>query len=309
MKFQYKCLLQRFFSSVPYGYWLNYAMQRFVTKSLPQSENTFKKRWENVIKHLDIFKKFSNKPIETATCYEFGAGWDLMFPLSFSALGFLSIYCVDIRPLIVSSLINCNVDFITKQLEQTNQINVKIGGGVQDRKNVSPHNLRNDLVDKHRIYYYAPMDARKTDIPNMSIDFFYSNVTLEHIPSNIIIPILKECHRILSPDGIFSVVIDYSDHWSKFDKSVTQYNYLKFSADEWLKYNPSLQYQNRLRHSDYISFFEQSGFEILSEEKFYPDQNEIEQLKILPLTKEFQKYTFDDLSITGCWIVGKKKNI
>jgi predicted SAM-dependent methyltransferase len=168
--------------------------------------------------------------------------------------------------------------------------------------------LIKDLAEKFRIHYYAPMDARKTCIQDASIDFFYSNVTLEHIPSDTIVPILKECYRILNSEGIFSVIIDYSDHWASFDKSITQYNYLKFPSKEWSKYNPSFQYQNRLRHSDYIRFFEQSGFEILSEEKFYPDQSQIEQLKIFPLANEFRKYTFDDLAITGCWITGKKKN-
>jgi ubiquinone/menaquinone biosynthesis C-methylase UbiE len=282
-------------------------MQRYITKSLPQSENSFKKRWENVIKHCDFFRQFSDKPIENANCYEFGAGWDLMFPLSFSALGFSDIYCVDIRPLVATSLINHNIDFITKQLEITDKYHVKIDRGGGYGENILAHNLKKDLVDKYRIHYYAPMDAQKTNIPDASIDFFYSNMTLEHIPSEIIIPILKESHRILSPDGVFSAVIDYSDHWSHFDQSITQYNYLKFSTNEWQKYNPSLQYQNRLRHSDYIRFFEQSGFEILNEEKFYPDQNQIELLKTLPLAQEFQKYTFDDLSITGCWIAGKKK--
>jgi ubiquinone/menaquinone biosynthesis C-methylase UbiE len=306
MKFQDKCLLQRFFSFVPYGHYLNYVMQRYVTKSLPQSEASFELRWKNVIKHRDIFTKLSNKPIEEANCYEFGTGWDLMFPLSFSALGFSNIYCVDIRSLVMSSLINHNIDSINKLLDRTN---VKIGGAGQGRKEVSSHNLIKNLAEKFHIHYYAPMDARKTSIRDASIDFFYSNVTLEHIPCEIISPILKECHRILNPDGVFSVVIDYNDHWSYFDKSITVYNYFKFSTNEWIKYNPSLHYQNRLRHSDYIRFFEQNGFEILSEEKFYPDQSRIEQLKTFPLANEFRKYTFDDLAITGCWITGKKKNM
>ncbi|MDR0390731.1 MAG: class I SAM-dependent methyltransferase [Planctomycetaceae bacterium] len=282
-------------------------MQRYITKSLPQSEEQFKSRWNSVIKHYNIFTRLSDKPVEDANCYEFGAGWDLMFPLSFSALGFSNIYCVDIRPLAMTSLINSNINFINKHLELTKQSCIKIED--YSGKELSSHNMIKKLAEKFHIYYYAPMDARKTNIPDASIDFFYSNATLEHIPSAIIVPILKECYRILNSEGIFSVMIDYSDHWSSFDRSITQYNYLKFSSKEWLKYNPSLQYQNRLRHSDYIRFFEQSGFEILSEEKFYPDQKQIDQLKTLPLANEFKKYTFDDLTITGCWITGKKKNL
>jgi predicted SAM-dependent methyltransferase len=172
---------------------------------------------------------------------------------------------------------------------------------------VSARNLKNDLEQKFRIHYQVPMDAQKTDIKASSIDFFYSNNTLEHIPQNIIVPILKECSRILNPEGIFSIRIDYGDHWSYFDKSISKYNYLKFSSKEWNKYNPPLQYQNRLRHSDYLKFFHESGFEIIQENVFRPDQIEIDKLNTLSLAQEFQKYAFDDLTITGCWLIGRKR--
>jgi hypothetical protein len=104
-------------------------MQRYITKSLPQSVDAFRKRWDIVLKHCDIYKKFSNKPIEKSNCYEFGAGWDLMFPLSFSMLGFSEIFCVDINPLITAKLINHNIDLIMKEF-QTNIVKIGKGGGV-----------------------------------------------------------------------------------------------------------------------------------------------------------------------------------
>jgi hypothetical protein len=103
-------------------------MQKYVTKSQPQSETPFEARWQNVIKHCNIFTKLSNKPIEEANCYEFGAGWDLMFPLSFSALEFSNIYCVDIHPLVVISLTNHTIDSIDKRLRLPDRVNVKIRG-------------------------------------------------------------------------------------------------------------------------------------------------------------------------------------
>ena len=56
-------MLQRLFSKIPYGDLCNYVMQRYVTKSLPQTEEKFKKRYANAIRHRETYEKLSSKPI------------------------------------------------------------------------------------------------------------------------------------------------------------------------------------------------------------------------------------------------------
>ena len=129
MKFQNKCLLQSLFSGVPYGHLLNYAMQRYVTKSLPQSERRFKERYDNAVRHRDVYEKSAVKPISESTCYEFGAGWDLMYPLVFSSFGFSQIYCIDILPHVSPFLLNHTVKLLA-MMKDTGKIE-KVGGGGQ----------------------------------------------------------------------------------------------------------------------------------------------------------------------------------
>ncbi|GHT42557.1 hypothetical protein FACS189443_5720 [Planctomycetales bacterium] len=218
MNFRYKCAMQRFFSILPYGEQLNYLMQRYVTRTLPSSESKFLERYQTAKSHFDIYKQYGETEIENASCYEFGAGWDLLFPLTFSHLGFKRIHCVDIRYLVKPLLINHNLGYLRK-----------IGEGGGANKRVNWRNCLQSLQDDYRIDYRAPMDARCTDIPANSIDFFYSNVTFEHIPADVLPAILKECNRIMTPNGVASIIIDYKDHWSYFDKSISVYNYLKFT--------------------------------------------------------------------------------
>lgn len=116
-------------------------------------------------------------------------------------------------------------------------------------------NWKSDLLTYYGIDYRAPMDASKTDIPDASIDFFVSTNTLEHIPSITIHGILKEIKRIAKPNCLISFEIGYWDHYRIADSSISGFNYMQFTDSEWDKYNPSLHYQNRLRHLDFIEIF------------------------------------------------------
>lgn len=106
----------------------------------------------------------------------------------------------------------------------------------------------------------------------------------------IIRGIMQECRRILR--GACSFYIDYKDHWSYFDHSISHLNFLRYSPAKWAIYNPALHYQNRHRHSDYVEVFKETGFTIKSIEL---------ERKPIPQVPTFQSYRHDDLEITGAW--------
>jgi hypothetical protein len=78
---------------------------------------------------------------------------------------------------------------------------------------------------------------------------------------------------------------------------------LKYSSREWKKYNPSLHYQNRLRHSDYLSLISQTGFKIVKEVQRQQNKIDKETLSKIEIAEEFKSYDFDDLAIRGSEIV------
>ena len=76
---------------------------------------------------------------------------------------------------------------------------------------------------------------------------------------------------------------------------------------EWQRYNPSLHYQNRLRHRDYLNIISQTGFEILEDNPMLPSEKELDSLRNMEIDAYFlSKYTVEELAIKGTKIVLKK---
>lgn len=301
MNFKYKCFLQILFSNLYKGEQLNYFFQRYVTRSLPISDLFFKQR---VLYSYDLFLKFQkyNSLLEnTKRYYEFGAGWDLLTPLSMSALGF-HVSCIDIRKLVFSDLIVNSLDRLDSFSE----------GDIREdfqKFNYDFGDVLSFLEQNKNFHYYAPKDARNTGFEKGYFDFASSTEVFEHVPEKDLYNILVETYNILKPGGIFILKIDYRDHWAFFDKKISIYNYLKYSEQEWNKYNPSLHYQNRLRHIDHIEIVKKTSFEIVSIDLNLPNDEELIKLKSLKVSDKFKKYSIDDLSIKSSVIVLRKPNL
>src|SRR5262249_61748087 len=82
-----------------------------VIRSLPASEQTFRRKFSRALQHLRLFGEHgAGVPVEEATFYEFGAGWDLAIPLGFTALGGPHQVLVDIRPVVRAALVNDSLE-------------------------------------------------------------------------------------------------------------------------------------------------------------------------------------------------------
>lgn len=142
---------------------------------------------------------------------------------------------------------------------------------------------------------YLVCDTSNTGLPAGSFDLITSTSVLEHVPAEDIPAILAECRRLLSPQGECSFCVDYTDHWAHFDGRISRLNFLRYDARTWALYNPPLQYQNRLRHSDYIGLFENAGFRITD--------IEIEDVDAptFPVARDFASYGERDLRAALGW--------
>jgi SAM-dependent methyltransferase len=143
-------------------------------------------------------------------------------------------------------------------------------------------------------------DAGRTDFQSRQFDQIISNYTFEHIPRATLEEILVEFRRVLSPAGLMTHLIDMSDHYSHFDRSITPYNFLRYPRWRWRWFNNSLQYQNRLRASDYRALHIAAGFEIVEERL---GTSRMGELDAVPLAPEFAGYSRTDLAATHAWLV------
>ncbi len=305
MKWIVKAFVQKVFSFLPYPEKWNYFFQRRITKTLSLNEESLLFKVKQAVMHFDSFLKFApSKKIEEVSFYEFGSGWDLIIPLVYYALGVNHQTLVDIRINLHFDLINKIINNFNKDIEKIMQMNNR------KFRYMPPIRIKNinDLKNNFGITYLAPCDATNTGFSSQSYDFISSTSTLEHIPKEEVSKVLKECNRLLKPDGIMSCIIDLKDHYALFDKGISYYNFLKFSENKWELINSNLHYQNRLRYRDYITLINLNGFEIVSQDLEGATFYDVEILKQIKLSSIFQgKYSLEDLGVKVLKIVFKRR--
>ena len=140
---------------------------------------------------------------------------------------------------------------------------------------------------------------RVTDFSSIKsrYDVFYSNNTLEHLKPAEIKIFLEKSKKISNLGAIHLHRIDFSDHFSHIDQSISSCNFLKYSDRLYnLIAGNQFVYHNRLRVNDFIEIFESLGYKIIKLEK----NIDIAALKLLDsdfkLHKRFVQYKKEDLA-------------
>jgi SAM-dependent methyltransferase len=294
MRWLAKAALQRLLGTLPQGERLNYVFQRRVLRSLPVGEKTLRQKFTRAQAHLGAYEAHGpGVPLEDATFYEFGAGWDLAVPLAYVQLGVGRQVLVDIRPSARVELVNdtiASLERLRPQLEEAAGRPLRGLGG--------PVSSLAELETRFGIRYLAPCDARATGLPEGSIELITSTDTCEHIPRDDLAAIFAECRRLLRPGGVFSCRIDLQDHYSYFDRSLSRYNFLRFGDRAWALVNSPLHFQNRLRASEYLQLVRDAGFELVVENPSGPSGEGREELRGMTVAERFRGFSLDDLGVT-----------
>ena len=147
-------------------------------------------------------------------------------------------------------------------------------------------------------------DARNTDFADKQFDLICSNNTFEHIPKDILEPILVEFIRLLKPGGTMSHFIDMSDHFAHMDGSISIYNFLRFSKKQWDLIDNCIQPQNRMRLRDYQELYERLGIDIDSTAVRAGD---VKAVMSEPLHADFLDYSIEEIAISHALVVSSSK--
>ncbi len=235
-------------------------------------------------------------PVKGATVLEVGSGWAPMIPLLYSLAGASQVFLTDLNVLLRPDSFAAGL----RSLRTQRQV-------ILDRLNLDPkfldHALREDsstsmedrLKEMHLVYM-APCDCRKLNLPAASVDVVTSRACLEHVPPDVIQDIFHESYRLLKPGAVACHLVDHSDHWEHNDKSLSRVNFLKYSdaVFRWTYIN-SLNYQNRLRHPEYIEMLQKAGFRLVREEHTL-DEASLQHLPQMRLAKRFSTFSNEDLA-------------
>ena len=294
MRWLAKAALQRGLGVLPQGERLNYVFQRHVLHSFPVGDAALRQKFTRATNHLAAYEEHgAGAPAAEATFFEFGAGWDLAIPLAYALLGVGSQVVIDIRPSARVELVNDTIaafERLRPQLEEVAGRSLReLGGPVASAAELQP---------RFGIRYLAPCDARATGLPAGSVDFVSSTDTCEHIPQADLAAIFAECRRLLQPGGAFSCRIDLQDHYAYFDRSISRYNFLRFSDRTWALVNSPLHFQNRLRAPEYLRLVREAGLDLVVDNPSGPSEQGRAELEALPLADRFRVYPPEELGVT-----------
>lgn len=112
----------------------------------------------------------------------------------------------------------------------------------------------------------------------------------------------SEIYRVLQPGGYSIHIIGLDDHLAHYDKNVAPKNYYRYSDTVWrLFFQNKLQYFNRIQASDWLRFFDNSGFTCVEKETSW--SRDVGNLRV---NKKYESYSQEDLSCCRLTMVHRK---
>ena len=268
-----------------------------------QNITASKKIWELIISS----KKVPNDKV----FFELGTGRVPEVPFYLWLMGADKTYTSDIQYLVRNNLIS---EFFKNVIKNEKVIRDELGEflieeRISEFKNNFLTRKESELIEfmqsQMRIIYLPNLDARKTSFSKNTIDYYFSNNVFEHIYIELINDILIEQKRITKDDGLMINYIDYSDHFSHTDKSISSINFLQYDNNSWSKFAANrFIFMNRLRHDDFINFFEKHSYNcLITEINREADFNKIIEDNNFKFDEFFSKKSNNTLSILGSWFV------
>lgn len=300
----FKAAVQGAISVLPGGNRVNYLLQRHITHSLPLGDQGFVRKVEQCRRHIANYQACSQRATPALSALELGTGWYPIIPIGLALTGVQRVQTVDIARLV-------NLERTREALQQfaqylrTGELHRMLPSIDSDRAK-SVIALSSDQTARDPLELLEPLgvrlmvgDAQRLTLPPRSVDLFVSNNTLEHVAPDVLAQILVEFRRLAGPNAVMSHFIDISDHYWHFDRSITPFNYMRYTDRSWRLLNNRLQYQNRLQACDYRELIKGAGFDVSAED---PEIGTCEDLDRVPLAPRFRGYRREDLLILRTWI-------
>jgi len=299
-----KALIQGAISVTPMSEDLNFLFQKYVTHSVKQSKSSLSIRLVWCGKHIEYYRQYSSGQNLPSSALELGTGWLSTVPVGLYLSGIDTIYTVDIHDLrkreVQVDLLNVVTSFTTEELKA--KLPTLIESRFDSLREMWRSGQTPEEIFQNVGIRFLIADARHLDLQAGTIPFFVSNTTFEHIPGARLTDILREFHRLATPDAVMSHLIDMSDHYEHFDHSLSVYSFLQHGPLVWRLVNNSLMYQNRLRINDFRAIHQTAGFKIVHEENYIKHAARLDEIK---LAAAFREYSREDLIPSSSWMISK----
>jgi hypothetical protein len=148
-----------------------------------------------------------------------------------------------------------------------------------------------DFID-----YYPKTNIIHATLEN-EISLIFSRFVLEHVKPIDIQHMHEKFYKELNNDVKILHLISPSDHRAYSDKTLSYYDFLKYSPKEWDKIQTKFDYHNRLRLPEYLKIFKKIGFKIshLDYDTVNINSDKYKKYKELNLHSTYQKFNENEL--------------
>jgi len=305
-----KAKIQRFCATLPVGGdSIYYSLQRFAG-GLRQSPHP--EPWLRAAVEIAGDLQTAGTILERAKLVEVGTGRGLEMPAGFHLMGAGRIDTYDLHTLLADWRIEGLLRHLAEDAEKIAGLlgPQAVGGPDAVRERIGRLTAGNpgvrEAMRRLDVHYHAPADAANTGLPAGSVDGHVSFTVFEHIPESILVDILREAGRILTPGGVAVHHVDLSDHYAHDDAAITAVNFLRYTQPEWGQLAGNrFAYHNRLRVKAMHAIYGEAGHEILRHTDWI-DPGGLAALRAgMPLAPQFSGQPVEDLAMTGTRVVSR----
>lgn len=271
-----KAAAQGAFSLLPDPQRINQIAQRYITRTAELSDDHYvDKRGNAALHETTIPHRLGDRA--ALRSLELGTGWYPVTPLVLWLGGVGDVHTIDIQDLwsprragqVAARLLAESATWDAVDESRVDRLQWVLDAGDGE---LTSHVL------SHNGFHCHVGDAAKAPLDAGSVDLFTSNATLEHVPGVEIERIFTGFAQLAANGSWMSHYIDLADHYAYIDPSITFYNFLQYSDSQWVRYNNSLHYQNRLRIDDYERIHETTGWVVMGREVTRGDERELDGL-------------------------------
>jgi|SRR5215469_338012 len=302
-----KTAVQHIFSRLPHPEWWNGLMQKYVTGGLRLEANgEFLEKLKASKRHFQNYQRWSPRPSTNFSVVEVGTGWFPIIPIGLYLCGAGQVLTYDTVNLLEPETFRKVVEYFcffvrTGELEQI------LPEACPDRISA--------FLELARSYNLPPIEflkclniravlgnVCKLPLDQESVDLVFSNGVLEHFAPSLLAQAMSEFRRVCRKTSVMSHFIGMADQFGFYDKSITPYNNLRYSAAAWRWLNSPIIPQNRLRPSDYVHACIEAGFQIVDRQDIHGAESDLASIEI---AHEFAKYSREDLLVLYSWLVAR----
>lgn len=307
MDWRVKGIIQKVLGALPGGHTLHFHLQRRFG-GLRDFDGELASKvddWDIMVGHL----RAAGIALPGLRCFEIGTGWYPTFPFACYLAGAARVTTYDLNPHLRMDLTLRCAEVLGIFLDR-----IATGAGVPLAEVEQRHRRLLDALRANAdletasdgvIRYHAPADATRSGLPDADVDVVFSNSVLEHVPPDVIDAMYAESMRVLSPRGVMFHSVNCGDHYAYVDRNVHQLNYLRYSDDQWRRWNNAFLYQNRLRAHWFVDGARRHGFDIdLDTRTTRPER--LQQLAAMPVHPQFAHVPAEQLCITSVDFIARK---